>query len=224
MSVEEWDIPVDWEEIVARDEERREEKPRGGRLTKEEQKIHDLHKKVLEIRESFEFIRRAEFVVADRQEKPRNPSVGLLGGLLRKFIPGGGGAVTDFLGENIEETLEETLQKLAPIALGLGGWYVAESHVSYTTTVYQKDAEGKDLKDAEGNKIPELDKDGNPVTETIKPPRVLHLLVEIMGLTAAVLEVLVHSLSALIEKDPIDFLRKYTYVPWSPLTKKGGGW
>jgi len=127
MSTKEWDIPVDWAEIIAQDEERREEKPQGGRLSKEEQKIHDLHKKVIEIKESFEFIRRAEFVVADRQEKPRNPSGGLFRGLLGKLIPGGGGAVADFLGENIEETLEEALKVTVPIAIGMGGWYVAES-------------------------------------------------------------------------------------------------
>ena len=163
--------------------------------------------------------------VEEREKRTEKASTGLLGGLLGKFIPGGG-TLTDFLGENIEETMEETLRKLAPIAIGLGGWYVAETHASYTYTIYQKDAEGKDLEDAEGNKIPELDAEGNPVTKTIEPPKVLHLLTNILGLTATVLEVFIHTLSALIEKNPIDFLKKYQPgIDWSLLgIKKGGGW
>lgn len=93
--------------------------------------------------------------------------------------------------------------------LGVIGWYLVEEFAGYTYTVYQKDEEGNYFKDDHGHKIPERDAEGKPITKTVKPPQLLHLLGNIFGLTAAVLEILVHALGALIEKDPVSFLKKY---------------
>jgi len=142
------------------------------------------------------------------------------------------GLFSRFLDKDKEITKEEVIVGLgtsaggliapvAPAVALLVGWYLAESYVSYTTTIYQKDEEGNDLKDAEGEKIPARDDKGNVITKTIRPPPILHNLITMIGYLVSILEVGVHVLSDIVEKDPVGFLKKYTYVPWSPFETKG---